>query len=89
MLIKQKLRMQVSKIINGWYHYLSGDTEVEKLANKRAKICAICPHKKESKVFAWVKDEIKEINGTICNKCSCPIAMKVRSINENCPINEW
>ena len=81
--------MQVSKIINGWYHYLSGDTEVEKLANKRAKICAICPHKKESKVFTWVKDEIKEINGTICNKCSCPIAMKVRSINENCPINEW
>jgi len=81
--------MQVSKIINGWYHYLSGNTEVEKLANKRAKICAVCPHKKESKVFAWVKDDIKEINGTICNKCSCPIAMKVRSINEKCPINEW
>lgn len=81
--------MQVYNIIKGWYHYLTNDTEVEKVALKRAKICAECPNKKESKVFAWVKDEIKEINGSICGECKCPIAMKVRSINEKCPINEW
>lgn len=81
--------MQVSNIIKGWYYYVSNDTNVEKIATQRAKICAKCPHKSESKVFAWVKDEVEEINGSICGKCSCPIAMKVRSINENCPINEW
>ena len=81
--------MQVSRIINGWYHYFSSDTEVEKIALKRAKICAVCPHKRESKFFKWVKDDLKEISGTVCGKCECPIPLKTRSIEEKCPINHW
>ena len=85
--------MQVSKIINGWYNYVSKDTETEKIALSRAKKCAVCPHKRDSKVFGWVKDDIKEVSASVCNACEgvikCPIAMKVRSINEKCPKNEW
>ena len=81
--------MQLYKIINGWRHYFTDNSEVEEMAKERIKHCIECPEKKESKVFGWVKDDIEEISSTICNKCSCPLAMKVRSINEKCPINEW
>lgn len=81
--------MQVSNIIKGWKNYLSKDEEVEKIAEKRALLCVNCTQLKKSRIFAWVKDEIKEVSGTVCGKCDCPIAMKVRSINEKCPLNKW
>ena len=81
--------MQLSKIINGWTNYFTDNSEVEAMAKERIKECITCPEKKESKVFSWVKDDIKEISSTVCNKCNCPLAMKVRSINENCPLNKW
>lgn len=81
--------MQLYRIINGWKNYVSKDVEIEKLAKERVKSCIDCEHKKEGKFFKWVKDDIKEIEGTVCGLCECPIAMKVRSINEKCPKNKW
>ena len=81
--------MQLSRIINGWKNYLSKDEEIETLAKVRVSSCIDCEFKKESKVFGWVKDEIEEINSTVCSLCSCPVAMKVRSINEKCPKGKW
>lgn len=81
--------MQLSNIFNGWKNYLTNDVEIEHLAKERAKNCVSCKYKKDSTVFGWVKDEIEEINGTVCGLCSCIIAMKVRSKNEKCPLGKW
>lgn len=81
--------MQLYRIIEGWGNYLTKSEKIEALANERALKCVPCKFKKQSKVFGWVSDEIKEINASVCSLCDCPIAMKVRSKNEKCPIEEW
>lgn len=80
--------MEVSNIIKGWKNYITNNKDVEELANKRALICAKCPFKENSKIFKWVKDDIEEVNGTVCGLCKCPIAMLVRS-DKQCKKNKW
>lgn len=81
--------MQLFRIIEGWKNYLTKSDEVETLAKQRALNCVNCEFKKESTVFSWVVDDVKEINASVCSKCDCPIAMKVRSIKDKCPIGKW
>jgi hypothetical protein len=81
--------MQLYNIINGWKNYITKDKDIELLANERVVNCVSCEYKKESKVFGWVKDEVTEINATVCSLCDCPIAMKIRSKNEKCPKGKW
>jgi superfamily II helicase len=79
---------KINNIINGWWSYLNSN-ELTPKELKRAKICAECPHRKYSNTIkVLVKDEIKEIQGFICNECKCPLSAKIRS-NDNCPLNKW
>ncbi len=82
--------MLLSNIITGWKNYLTDNKKVEDIAKKKAMVCAICPNKKESKVFGWVKGglDIEEIDASVCGLCDCPIAMLVRS-NKKCKANKW
>lgn len=81
--------MQLFRIIEGWGNYLTKDQKTEELATERAIKCSTCQFNQKSKVFSWVSDEIEEINASVCVKCSCPIAMKVRSKKEKCPVGKW
>ena len=76
-------------ILKGWGNLLVKNSEIEKLAFKRAKVCALCPEAIESKLMEVIGDEIKEFQGLICNKCKCPLSTKARSKEESCPLGKW
>ncbi|RYD77135.1 MAG: hypothetical protein EOP55_09965 [Sphingobacteriales bacterium] len=78
----------ISNILSGWKNYLDNTEIVESVAVERAGICANCPHAKQGRMLAFIKDTIKEIEGTYCNKCGCPLSPKVRS-NDTCPTGKW
>ncbi|QYJ68929.1 hypothetical protein [Flavobacterium litorale] len=80
--------MNVSKILSGWKNYLSKSEVTEAIATERAALCAACPHAKQGKLLAFVKDTLKEVEGAYCNQCGCPLSAKIRS-NDICPINKW
>lgn len=87
----------IKDILNGWKNYLIDDPVVEKVAKERAKVCATsgedgkpCPELKEGVFKAVLKDyRIHEIEGMYCRKCTCPLSAKIRSENEQCPLNKW
>jgi len=39
--------------------------------------------------LAFIKDELKEIEGHYCNLCKCPISAKIRSELEMCELKKW
>jgi len=75
-------------ILSGWKNYLSKSAVTEALAQQRAAICAACPHAKQGKILAFIKDSLKEVEGVYCSACHCPLSAKVRS-NDICPENKW
>lgn len=78
----------LNQILSGWKNFLDKSDVVEEVAKSRAAICADCPHAKQGKLLAFVKDSLKEIEGAYCNLCSCPLSAKIRS-NDICPENKW
>lgn len=69
---------KLARIIEGWGNYFFPNEEVEKIAKYRALRCATCDFNKFD----------------VCTKCvgvgvGCPIAMKTRSMDEECPIDRW
>jgi predicted PP-loop superfamily ATPase len=78
-----------NKILNGWKNYIDKSEVVEKVAEQRAEICGRCPFAVEKKILIFVKDDFKEVEGMACNRCDCPLSMKIRSINESCPEKLW
>ena len=81
--------MQISNILNGWQNFIAKSEVSEKLAKERAAECAKCTHAKEGKILAFIKDDLKEIEGYYCDLCKCPLSAKVRSQNENCEDKLW
>jgi hypothetical protein len=81
--------VQISNILNGWQNFIAKSEVSEKLAKERAAECAKCPHAKEGKLLAFIKDDLKEIEGYYCDLCKCPLSAKVRSQNENCEDKLW
>ena len=81
--------MQISNILNGWQNFLSKSEVSEALAKQRAQICLNCPHNKEGKVLAFIKDDLKEIESHYCDLCKCPLSAKLRSENEKCDLGLW
>jgi len=75
-------------ILTGWRNYLSKSAVTEALAQQRAAICTACPHAKQGKILAFIKDSLKEVEGAYCAACHCPLSAKVRS-NDICPENKW
>jgi ribosomal protein L37E len=80
--------LNVKNIITGWKNFISKSEVTEKLATKRAEVCAACPNAKQGKLLAFIKDSLKEIEGAYCNSCGCPLSAKIRS-NDICPENKW
>jgi len=61
---------------------------VESVAKKRAKICSGCEHIRHGKILAFIKDDLKEIEGCYCNICKCPSSALLRS-TKPCELNKW
>lgn len=80
--------MNVINILTGWKNFISKSEVVEKIAEERAAICAVCPHAKQGKLLTFVKDTLSEVQGAYCDMCGCPLSAKIRSL-EICPINKW
>jgi hypothetical protein len=78
----------VENILTGWKNYLSRTEVTETIARQRAVICAFCPQLKQGRLLTFINDSLKEIEGTYCAACGCPLSAKVRS-NDICPENKW
>lgn len=78
----------IKNILSGWKNYLDKTDVTENVAKERATHCATCPHAKQGKLLAFVKDHLTEVEGAYCNLCKCPLSAKVRS-TDICPINKW
>ena len=76
------------EILTGWKNFIDKTETTEKTAQNRATICAQCPHAARGKLLIFIKDGLKEIQGTYCAICKCPLSAKVRS-NDICPLNKW
>ncbi|WP_330444222.1 hypothetical protein [Flavobacterium sp. C4GT6] len=78
----------LNEILSGWKNFIQKSEVTENTARKRAALCALCPHAAKGKLLVFIKDDLKEIQGTYCNICKCPLSAKVRS-NDICPENKW
>ncbi len=83
-------KINLRNILNGWSNFMSKSEVAEMVAVSRGSYCIDCKEAKFSKtVKAFVKDELKEIEGFVCGVCNCPLSAKLRSENEQCPLKKW
>ena len=83
-------KISLNNILNGWSNFMKRSEVTELVAVSRATFCIDCPEAKYSKTIkALVKDDLKDIEGFVCNKCKCPLSAKLRSENETCPLKHW
>ncbi len=89
--LKKQTQIKLHNIVQGFSYLVVKDSEVEKMAKKRAAICSQCPWAKTNgdKKSIVVGDSIYDIVSYFCDVCGCSIAGKVRSENEHCPIHKW
>lgn len=84
---------KIKNVLNGWKFYLSKDEEIEKMAKERYEFCKYCRESKESIYKVFLKDELIDAKGKVCNGCDgvikCPLSTKLRSKEETCPLNNW
>lgn len=78
--------MQVFNIIEGWANFVLNLKTVD--AKIKASICNGCKHKKYAGYEIIKDNEIKELQGFICDKCKCPLSAKLRS-NSKCPLKKF
>lgn len=81
--------INVINILKGWQNFIDKSEVSEEVAKNRAAKCSVCPFAKHSKLLAFINDDLKEIEGFKCSKCSCPLSAKLRSLNETCPDGRW
>lgn len=75
----------LSHITQGWTNLIWENPEIEKIAHKRAEICATSGENGNpcERLIAVKK------RGILCGKCYCLIEAKVRTPGERCPIGKW
>lgn len=78
----------ITEILSGWANFISKCEVVETEAERRATICSVCPHAKQGKLLAFIKDSLQEVQGAYCEECGCPLSAKVRS-KDICPKYKW
>ena len=66
-------KSKLQRIIDGWSNLLFRDPEIEDMAQRRAKICAVCSKNKYN----------------TCMVCKCPLPAKTRSPEEKCDRGLW
>ena len=81
--------MNLKNLVNGWVNYIFEDEETEKMAYKRAEICASCPSNKHGDLLVFLNDKLQSIKGNYCSECGCPLSPKLRSPNEKCDAKKW
>ena len=88
---KSKLIKTVTDILDGYKNYFVPNPMAEDLARQRAEVCAECPFKAKGIHAAVLPDvSLGEINGYYCTACmKCPLSVKVRSIEHECPLKKW
>jgi len=64
---------KLDSILEGWKNIIWRDSEVERIAKKRAAICSTC----DRNIKDW------------CIECACYIPAKARSMNEYCKLDKW
>ena len=70
---------------SGWGNWLTDNPEAAKMAKERAKACQDCIFSVKSKYLDWVGDDIKEIEGYVCDMCDgCPLSAKLRASESEC-----
>jgi len=81
----------LENIIAGWTNLAFSSPAVEKLAIKRAKICAECPSAVISGTYSIIApdNKTKAIKGLKCNVCGCALSAKVRATDDTCPLGKW
>jgi hypothetical protein len=67
-------RKKLQMILEGWKNLVTTNTEIEKIANERAIICAKCTHL--SKLL-------------FCKKCGCFVPAAIRSKDKKCKLEKW
>ena len=76
----------MKEILKGWGNFVLGLKTKE--AKEKAKHCKKCTHKKIGNIEFIKDNQIKEIEGYVCNACDtivkCPLSTKLRS-DDPCP----
>lgn len=80
---------KIDSIIQGWSNFIDKSDVTEDLAKQRAMACSPCPSAKRGKLLAFIKDDLKQVEGIYCKECQCPLSAKIRSQKETCPLNRW
>jgi len=73
----------------GWANLVFETPKVRAMAKKRAERCAKCHYSVKGFVAELINDEIVDVKGMVCHKCTCPLSAKIRSPYEKCPIGLW
>ena len=84
-------KIKFNDIVAGFSYIVVQDSEIEKLATARAKICSQCPLAKYNGKLNTIMsgDTAHHIKGMYCDGCGCALAAKVRSENDRCPKGKW
>ena len=87
----KQTQIKTKDIVDAFSYLVVKDSEVEKLAHKRAEVCGGCRYARYNKVINTivVGETIHQIKGMECGLCGCSLAGKVRGENEGCPIHKW
>jgi len=71
-------------ILQGWKNVIFETPEVRERALLRSKVCDGCEYAKKGIVEEFIQDDIVEISGYVCTKCTgCPLKAKIRA-DEKC-----
>jgi uncharacterized paraquat-inducible protein A len=65
--------LDVKAILEGHWHTLFSNEDIEAVASERLLICQGCEFFGETK----------------CLKCGCPLRAKTRSMRSKCPVDKW
>lgn len=93
----------ISKILRGWANHFADEfnllpDNIKELSEKRLTICNSCPLRTDYKCDKYKSGPVKETfiynnvkreKGEIHNGCNCPIDVKSKSPNSQCPLNNW
>ena len=81
--------MKAKEIFQGWFYLLFKDEKVEAIAKKRAEICYRCKHRKFGDVLIFLKSDFHSIQDYYCELCTCPLSVKIRSVDSKCDVGKW
>lgn len=80
---------KLNNIIRGWKGYIWETNESKSLALKRAVVCDGCEFAEWGLIPQFMDDEVKQIKGLQCAKCSCPLSTLLRSPDSKCEEGKW